>query len=77
VTTVNGGKSDSLHTPEKFLFFNIRLFQDRQQGADSQFRMVGDSHKAPRFRVHKMNVAAGLPYCPEPESRQHFDNVMS
>ena len=63
--------------PEKFIFFNIRLLQDREQGADSQFRMVRDRHKSTRFRVYKMNVAAGLPYCPEPESRQHFDNVMS
>lgn len=49
----------------------------REQGADSQFRMVGDRYKSPCFHVHKMDMAACLPYYPEFESCEHFDNVMS
>ena len=63
--------------PEKFFFLDIRLFQDRKQGTDSQLRVIWNGYKAPRFRVHKMDMTAGLPYCPEPESCQHFDNIMS
>jgi hypothetical protein len=52
----------SLHVPEKFFPVNICLFENRKHCAGGQFRMVGNRHESPGFRMQEMNMTAGLPY---------------
>jgi hypothetical protein len=52
----------SLHPFQKFVFLDICLFENRDQCACGNLRMVRNGHKSPVLVMEKMDMATGLPY---------------
>jgi hypothetical protein len=63
--------------PEKFFLVKVCLLENRKHFAGGQFRMVGNRHEPPGFRMQEMYMTAGLPYRFKPKICEYLDNVKS
>jgi len=63
--------------PEKFFPVNICLFENCKYCSGGQFRMVGNGHEPPGFRMQEMNMTAGLPDRFKSEICEDLDNFKS
>jgi len=67
----------SLHPFQKFIFLDICLFENRDQCACGNLRMVRNGHKSSVLVMEKMDMAAGLAYRFESKIREDLNNFTS
>jgi hypothetical protein len=63
--------------PEKFFLVNICLLENREHCAGGQFRVVGNRHEPPGFRMQEMDMTAGLPNRFKSKISEYLDKLKS
>jgi hypothetical protein len=66
-----------LQIPEKFIPFDVCLFENSEHRPCGKFRMVGDRDKPMAFRVKEVDVTARLPHRAKSENSEDFDYFTS
>jgi len=67
----------SLHPFQKCIFLDICLFENRDQCACGNLRMVGNGHESSGMVMEKMDMATGLPYRLESKIGENFNDLTS